>query len=171
MRIVFFCRTCTRCVRCPKWSTLRSERQVCRRAKDVSTFAVAAFDVVSCFVSTFPKPPYFSAGKSVIKEAVFQNNCLHQTRNYFSLPFCFADRHFDVWWVPAWPFFAGAVPVIEKVSPMNQLVNRTAAVAEMQRAVSDVSPSTMHLKPSALSERVSCHKKGKRFVCCSFKSK
>ena len=35
--------------------------------------------------------------------------------------------------------FAGAEPVIEKVNPMNQLVNRTAALAAMQSAVSDVS--------------------------------
>ena len=42
-------------------------------------------------------------------------------------------------------FPAGAAPVTEKASPMNQLVEKTAALATMQRAVTDVSESFFHL--------------------------
>ena len=36
-------------------------------------------------------------------------------------------------------FPVGTAPVTEKASPMNQLVEKTSALATMQRAVTDVS--------------------------------
>ena len=41
-------------------------------------------------------------------------------------------------------FPVGAAPVTEKASPMNQLVEKTAALATMQRAVTDVSKSCFY---------------------------